>query len=164
MSLHDALLKEHGWDGHINEAGLGIIKSFEGWSSSPYKCPADRWTIGWGSTWDMDGNPVTADHSDIDGAEGTGLLKRELRHVEAAIGRLIKVPLTEGQFSSLCSFAFNVGTGNLQNSTLRARLNRGEYEGASAELPKWRRAGGRILKGLVRRRAAERALFNGDLL
>jgi lysozyme len=164
MTLHDALLKKHGWDGHINEAGLGIIKSFEGWSSPPYLCPAGRWTIGWGSTWDIDGNAVTGDHPDIDEEHGTDLLKRELRHVESAIGKLIKVPLTEGQFSSLCSFAFNVGTGNLQNSTLRARLNRGEYEGASAELPKWRRAGGRILKGLVRRRIAERALFDGDLV
>lgn len=160
MSLHDALLNEHGWDGHINEAGLGIIKSFEGWSSSPYKCPADRWTIGWGSTWDIDGNAVTADHPDIDEEHGTALLRRELRHVEPAIRRLIKVPLNENQFSAICSWAFNVGTGNMQNSTLRMKLNRGDYEGASAEFPKWRRAGGRILKGLVRRRAAERALFD----
>ncbi len=160
MSLHDALLIEYGWDGHINEAGLGIIKSFEGWSSSPYKCPAGRWTIGWGSTWDIDGNAVTGDHFDIDAEHGTALLKRELRHVEAAIGRLIKVPLNENQFSAICSWAFNVGTGNMQSSALRSKLNREDYEGASAEFPKWRRANGRILSGLVRRRAAEKALFD----
>ena len=161
MSLHDHLIAQYSWDGHINEAGLGIIKSFEGWSSSAYRCPANRWTIGWGSTWDIKGNPVTASHPDIDEATGTALLRRELRHVEGAINRLIRVPLNANQFSSLCSFAFNVGTGNLQNSTLRSKLNRGEYDGASHEFPKWRRAAGKILKGLVLRRIAELELFDG---
>ena len=164
MTLHDQLIAKYAWDGHINEAGLGIIKSFEGWSSPPYLCPAGRWTIGWGSTWDIDGNAVTGNHPDIDEEHGTDLLKRELRHVESAIGKLIKVPLTEGQFSALASWAFNVGTGAMQRSTLRMKLNRGQYEDAADEFPKWRRAGGRVLKGLVRRRAAERALFAGDLV
>ena len=159
MSLHDHIISKYAWDGHINEAGLGIIKSFEGWASSAYRCPANRWTIGWGSTWDIDGNPVTASHPDIDETAGTALLRREVHHVEGGIKKLIKVALNQNQFSALCSFAFNVGTGNLQNSTLRSKLNRGEYDGASLEFPKWRRAGGKILKGLVLRREAERKLF-----
>jgi len=57
------------------------------------------------------------------------------------------------------SFSFNVGLGNFQSSTLRSKLNRGDYEGASNEFPKWRKAGGKILKGLVKRRADERNLF-----
>ena len=162
MSIHETLLEKHtpeAWNGHINEAGLGIIKTFEGWSSSVYVCPSGRYTIGWGSTWDHKGSPITADQADITEKYGTTLLKREIQHVERAIRRLIKAELTENMFSSLSSFAFNVGTGNLQRSTLRMKLNRGKYEDAADELPKWRRGGGRILPGLVRRRAAERELF-----
>ena len=162
MRLHDTILEKHapsGWDGHINEAGLGIIKPLEGWSASVYKCPAGRFTVGWGSTWDNRGRPITADQADINEKYGTTLLRRELRHVESAIRRLIKTELTDNMFSALGSFAYNVGTGNLQRSTLRMKLNRGQYEGAADEFPKWRRAGGRILSGLVRRRKAEMGLF-----
>ena len=67
--------------------------------------------------------------------------------------------ISDNQFSALVSFTFNVGAGALQRSTLRMKLNRGEYQNAAGEFPKWRMAGGRVLAGLVRRRAAERALF-----
>lgn len=162
MSLHDILLAAHtpkGWDGHINEAGLGIIKRFEGWSAVPYCCPAGRWTVGWGATWTLDGSAVTADHPRITKDEGTDLLKREVRHVEKAIRKLIKAELTPNMFSAVASWAFNCGTMAMQRSTLRMKLNRGLYEDAADEFPKWRKAGGRVLAGLVRRRAAERELF-----
>tara|TARA_R100000808_G_scaffold20163_2_gene43669 strand:+ start:536 stop:1030 length:495 start_codon:yes stop_codon:yes gene_type:complete len=161
MSIHDTLLEAHvkpNWDGHINEAGMAIIKSFEGWSSSVYHCGA-RWTIGYGSTYDSNRNRITADHPDIDEVEGELLLGQEVRHSEGAIRRLIGYPLNENQFSSLVSFCYNVGSGNLQKSSLRMKLNRGDLEGASAEFPKWRRSAGKILSGLVRRRQAERNLF-----
>ena len=158
MSLHDQLLDRHTWNGHINEAGLGIIKSFEGWSSSVYHCGA-RWTIGYGSTYDRNRNRITPSHPDIDEVEGEVLLRQEVSHSEGAINRLIKYPLNANQFSSLVSFCYNVGSGNLQKSSLRMKLNRGDIEGASAEFPKWRRSAGRILPGLVRRRVAERRLF-----
>ena len=144
---------------NIATPGLEIIKHYEGWSSSVYLCPAGRWTQGWGSTWDNRGNPITSKNSDIDEVTGESYLRREISHVEKAIGRLIKAELTENMFSSLCSWAYNVGTGNLQRSTLRMKLNRGNYEAAADEFPKWRRGGGRILKGLVLRRASERELF-----
>ena len=162
MSYLDSLVEKHApkaWDGHINEAGLAIIKKFEGWSASVYVCPASRATIGWGSTWDLDGNPVTIDHPDIDEEQGTALLRREITHVEKAINRLITAELTPNMFSAICSWAFNVGTGAMQRSTLRMKLNRGRYEDAADEFPKWRRAGGRVLKGLVIRRRYERQLF-----
>ena len=82
-----------------------------------------------------------------------------MHHIEGAIRRLIKTPLTINQFSALCSWGFNVGSGNVQSSSLRILLNRGDVEGAADEFPKWRKAGGRVLSGLVRRRVAERALF-----
>lgn len=143
----------------INKAGLEIIKSFEGWSSDPYLCPANRWTIAYGSTWDIRGRPITADHPRITKDQGEALLRKEVHHIENAVKRLIKTPLTVNQFSAICSWGFNVGSGNVQNSTLRMKLNRGDVEGAADEFPKWRKAGGRVLAGLVRRRVAERALF-----
>jgi len=75
------------------------------------------------------------------------------------VDRLIESPLTWDEFSALVSFTYNVGAGALQRSTLRQKLNRGDYLGAGNELPKWRIGGGRVLLGLVRRRAEERSLF-----
>jgi GH24 family phage-related lysozyme (muramidase) len=83
----------------------------------------------------------------------------ELHHIESAVPRLIKAPLTQNQFDALASFTFNLGSGRLQSSTLRAKTNRLDYEGAADEFPKWRKAGGRVLAGLVRRRAEERRLW-----
>ena len=143
----------------INEAGMELIKHYEGWRESPYLCSAARPTIGYGSTWDRHGNAVTLDHPDITKKQGEYLLQREVRHSETAIRRLIKAELTENMFSSLCSFIYNVGSGNFQKSTLRMKLNRGQYESAADEFPKWRKAGGRVVKGLVRRRKQERELF-----
>jgi|TARA_R110000751_G_scaffold100692_2_gene194660 lysozyme len=143
----------------INKAGLEIIKSFEGWSAHMYLDPIGIPTIGYGSTWDANGNRLTIKHPPISKEEGETMLRKEVRHVENAIKRLIKVPLTLNEFSALCSFTYNVGSGNLQSSTLRNLLNQNDYDAASNEFPKWRRAGGKILKGLVRRRIAERNLF-----
>ena len=92
-------------------------------------------------------------------AEAEALLIRDLESSEGWVRRLIKTALTENQYSALTSFTFNVGVGALQRSTLRMKLNRGEVENAADEFPKWRITGGRILAGLVRRRAAEGALF-----
>jgi lysozyme len=158
----EMIVKKHGpkvWDGHINEAGLELIKHYEGWRESVYLCSAARPTIGYGSTWDRNGDAVTLKHLDITKKQGEYLLLREVRHSEAAIRKLVKAELTENMFSSLCSFIYNVGSGNFQKSTMRMKLNRGLHEEAADEFPKWRRAGGRIVKGLVRRRKQERELF-----
>ena len=144
---------------HINERGIEIIKSFEGFSSEPYLCPANVWTVGYGATRGSTGGPVDPDMGVISEAEAEALLVRGLESSEGWVLRLVKKPISENQFSALTSFTFNVGCGALQRSTLRMKLNRGEYLGAADEFPKWRRAGGRILAGLVRCRAAEKALF-----
>ena len=144
---------------HINERGIEIVKSFEGLSLKPYLCPANVWTVGYGSTTGSDGGPIDLDMEPISEIEAEALLVRDLENSEGWISRLIKTALTENQFSALVSFSFNVGCGALQRSTLRMKLNGGEYQNAADEFPKWRRAGGRILAGLVRRRAAERSLF-----
>ena len=144
---------------NINELGIEIIKGFEGFSSEPYLCPAKVWTVGYGATRSSTGGPVGPDMEPISEAEAEDLPIRDLESSEGWVHRLVKKALTENQFSALTSFTFNVGCGALQRSTLRMKLNRGEYQGAADEFPKWRRAGGRILAGLVGRRAAVRALF-----
>ena len=78
-----------------------------------------------------------------------------------AVLRLIRVPLEDGRFGALCSFTFNLGAGALQRSTLRRRVNREEHEAVPRELRRWVWAGGRKLKGLIRRREAEAALYAG---
>ena len=121
-----------------------------------------RWGViscGYGATRGSDGRPLNLDMEPITETDADDLLGRDLEASERWVDRLVKTPLSENQFSALTSFTFNVGCGALQRSTLRMKLNRGEYLGAADEFPKWRRAGGRILAGLVRRRAAERALF-----
>ena len=143
----------------VNEAALTIIKSFEGFSSDPYLDPIGIPTIGFGSIWAANGDRISMDHPCVSKEQATKLLQKEVRHVETAIRRLIKAELTENMFSAVASLAYNIGTGNLQRSTLRIKLNRGRYLDAADEFPKWRKAGGRVLKGLVRRRIAERNLF-----
>jgi len=142
-----------------NAEALAIIKHFEGFRSHPYLCPAGVWTIGYGSTFTPDGTPVTKDTPPIDEAAAEAWSYASLADTERQVIALVNVPLTENQFGALVSFTYNLGSGRLQSSTLRAKLNRGDYEGAAGEFWKWRRGGGRILPGLVARRAAEVALF-----
>ena len=144
---------------HINEHGIEMVKNFEGLSLKPYLCPANVWTVGYGATVGSDGGPIDPDMEPISETEAEALLLRDLESSEGWVSRLIKTALTENQYSALVSFTFNVGAGALQRSTLRMKLNRGEFQNAADEFPKWRMAGGRILAGLVRRRAVEHAQF-----
>ena len=146
---------------HINERGIEMVKSFEGLALRPYVCAGGVNSVGYGATRSSNGRPFNLDMEPITEAEAETetLLIRDLDSSEGWVSRLIKTALTENQYSALTSFTFNVGAGALQRSTLRMKLNRSEYQGAADEFPKWRIAGGRILAGLVRRRAAERALF-----
>jgi len=138
---------------HTSQKGLDLIKSFEGLRLSAYKCPADVWTIGYGTTAGVkQGQTITKERADE-------LLREDVARFEAQVLRLVKVPLTQGQFDALTSFVYNLGAGNLGNSTLLRLLNAGDYKGAAAQFDRWNKAGGKVLAGLVRRRAAERALF-----
>ena len=150
---------------HVNNQGLSIIKKWEGFpesrpgGTSVYLCPANRYTIGYGSTWDLDGNAIRADHPDITREEAEKYLQREVSHVEKAIEKLITAELTDNMFSALGSWAYNVGTGAMQRSTLRQCLLRGEYEKAGDQLMRWVYAGPRRLQGLISRRLEEKSLF-----
>lgn len=139
----------------VSERGLALIRTFEGFSARPYRCPAGYWTIGYGHVM----RPGEHFPAEIDEAAAATLLRHDLAAAERAVRRLIEAPLRQGQFDALASFTFNLGAGALQRSTLRRRANRREHALAAAEFSRWVWAGGRKLPGLVRRRAAEALLY-----
>ncbi|MBF0129655.1 MAG: lysozyme [Alphaproteobacteria bacterium] len=145
----------------VTADGLALVKRFEGFSPAPYLCPAGVWTIGYGSTRDASGRPLTKDHPSITEAEAEDLLSADLDRFAGTVLRLIRVPLSDGQFDALASFAYNLGGGALQRSTLRAKVNRREHADVPAEFMKWTKGGGRVLPGLVKRRMAEAAMYAG---
>lgn len=151
---------------------IELIKHHEGVRYKPYRCPARLWTVCVGHVLypDQGKMPITErdsyplrpeDNRTFTQEEVDGILRTDLARFESGVAKLVTVPLTQGQFDALVSFAFNVGLGTLQRSTLRAKLNRGDKEGAAEELLKYCMAGGKILKGLQNRRIDERAMFLG---
>ena len=155
----------------VSEAGIQLIKSFEGCHNSPYKCPATLWTIGYGrvmypdqarlKTGERASYPLRSEHNRVfANDEIDALLEADLLRFEAGVLRLCPAAAdNQCHLDAMVSFAFNVGLGNLQSSTLRMKYNREDYEGAADEFLKWNKAGGKVLRGLERRREAERALF-----
>ena len=146
-----------------NTAALALIEEFEGFSPVWYPDVVHGLkvaTIGFGHP-DAAGHPKYEHDKNltITKADGRLILARDLARYEADVTRLVKVPLNENQFGALVSFTYNLGAGNLASSTLLRKLNAGDYTGAAGEFPKWVKAGGKTLNGLVRRRAAEQALF-----
>lgn len=143
-----------------NNEGVQLIKEFEGFVPKWYQDPVGVWTIGYGHT-DNAGSPkyATSKNMRLTVAEATSILQRDLGQYESAVERLVKVPLNDNQFSALVSFTYNLGAGNLGSSTLLKKLNAGDYAGAANEFARWNKGGGKVLNGLVRRRAAERELF-----
>lgn len=138
----------------ISQRGINLIKHFEGFEAKAYLCPAGVLTIGYGHTKGVKQGMIISEK------EAEELLKGDLEHSENAVNKLVKVEVTQGMFDALVSFVFNLGEGNFGSSTLLKKLNSKDYYGASEEFKKWRLAGGEVLDGLVRRRAAERNLFN----
>jgi len=142
-----------------NQATLDLIKHFEGLFFDAYICPGGVWTIGYGHTGLRHNDGTVKRGRKVTLSEAEKLLKHDLRYFERAVDRLVKVPLNENQFGALVSFTFNVGEGALGRSTLLKKLNAGDYAGAAKQFARWNRGGGRVLRGLTRRRAAEAALF-----
>lgn len=143
------------------EKGIALIKKMEGCELEAYKCPAGIWTIGYGHTTAA-GEPDVTEGMKITQREAAVILKQDLRKFEDAINRLVKVELSQSQFDALVSFVFNIGAGAFAKSTLLKKLNAGDYDAVPSELAKWSKAGKKVLKGLVARRAAEAALWSED--
>ena len=143
----------------ISQNGLDLIKHFEGLYTDAYVCPAGVPTIGYGHTVNVSiGQCITPKQAE-------NILKEDMEKFSSAVEKSITVELNDNQFAALVSFAFNCGIGNLHVSTLRRKLNAGDYDCVPSELSRWVKAldpstgKKRSLAGLVKRRAAEGALF-----
>ena len=155
----------------VSEAAIRMIKHHEGVRLRPYRCPALLWTVGVGHVIDPTHTAVKyEDRKNLpipDGwdrqlsmGEVDAILAQDLGRFERGVARLCPAAVNhQGQFDALVSFAFNVGLGNLQRSSIRMRYNRGDIEGAADAFLMWTKAAGRVLPGLVKRRNDERALF-----
>ena len=144
----------------ISSRGLQLIKNFEGFRSEPYLCPAGVPTIGYGTTYYPSGKKVTLRDDNISKILASNILKWQInRSYAKAVNRYAQIELNQNQFDALTSFAYNLGIGALQRSTLLRHVNQGRHKKAAKEFHRWVYANGRKLKGLVRRRKAESALY-----
>lgn len=140
----------------ISQEGLNLIKQFEGLRLRAYKpvLTEKYWTIGYGHY----GADVSKDMS-ITQAQAENFLKKDLEKFENAVANLVKIEISQGQFDSLVSFAYNCGASALSGSTLLRELNQGNFFVSANEFLKWSKSGSQVLEGLIRRRKAERKLF-----
>ena len=167
----------------LSKAGADMMHRFEGCRNKPYLCPAHIWTIGYGHVLYQEQirlpmvRPPGKTKADIPMIRSEYPLKPEDNRVwtkeeinalfatdvadfERGVLRLIPgCAGSQGRFDALVSFAFNVGLGNLQRSTIRIKANRGEWEAAADGFLLWNKGGGKVLPGLDKRRKDERALF-----
>jgi lysozyme len=162
---------------HITHRGADLIKRWEGFVPHLYICAGGYPTIGYGhvvlqgdnygnitgakllTTLKNSGLKAAKDACLITEKEAEELLGKDVHKFEYAVLRHIDVPLTDGQFDALVSFTYNLGPGALQRSTLRRKVNREEHLDVPREFRKWVFAGGRKLKGLIRRRNEEAEVY-----
>lgn len=139
---------------------MPLIRHFEGLRLRPYICSAGVATIGFGNTAYENGRKVTLKDPPITKERAEALMQHTLRkeYLPAVLALCPNVDTPE-RLAALIDFTFNLGAGNLRSSTLRRRVNEGDWDAAKIEIMKWTRGGGRVLPGLVRRRAAERDLL-----
>lgn len=162
-----------------SDKGIDLMHHFEGYRNKPYKCSAKIWTVGWGHAMYSDQLRLPnlrketykgmirddyqlkpEDNRIWSKEELVALFKNDLAAFERAVLRLVPgCAGSQGRFDALVSLAYNIGSGNLQRSTIRMRANRGDWEGAAEGFMMWTKGGGKVLPGLVRRRVAEKALF-----
>jgi lysozyme len=137
----------------MNDACISLVKYFEGCRLKAYRCPVGVLTCGWGTTEGVtEGTEWTQEEADQ-------RLVEDLSIFETRVKRLLLLDPTPNQLAALVSFAYNVGTHNLRESTLLRLFNAGDMQGAADQFPRWNKANGKVLPGLVARRDAERRLF-----
>jgi len=150
-------------DRKLTQAGANLIKHFEGCLTphegkyKSYVCPAGVRTIGFGSTGPPHGGHKIDATTRWTAEECHNAFIKDMATHERNVRKLVTVPLSPWQFDALTSFDYN--TGALHKSTLLKRVNAGDFEGAALEFHKWNKGGGKVLPGLVRRRASEALLF-----
>jgi lysozyme len=146
MGINDGLI--------LKASDLTITKQSEGCRLTAYQDSVGVWTIGWGHT-----GPEVHEGLVWTQAQADAQLLKDMAAAEANVRAVVEIPLTQDEFIALCDLAFNIGTSNLDGSTLLRLLNAGDIDGAIAQFSVWNEAGGRVLAGLVNRRTAEATLF-----
>ena len=155
----------------VSDEAIRMIKHHEGVRLRPYRCPALLWTTAVGHV--IDPSHIAVKYEDrknlpipdgwdrqLSMGEVDAILAQDLARFGRGVARYCPAAVnSQGQFDSLCSFAFNVGLGNLQRSSLRMKHNRGDYWGAAQEFMKWTKGGGKVLPGLVARRQDEMRMY-----
>lgn len=140
---------------NTNNAGIALIKKFEGLRLRAYKCPAGIWTIGYGHT-----GPDVDIGEEISEREAEDLLKGDLIQFEHGVESLLDgTPASFDQFSAMVCLAYNVGLGNFRKSSVLRFHKAGDFSAAANAFLLWNKAGGKVLNGLTNRRNAERALY-----
>lgn len=146
----------------ISKDGLEHIKEYEQFRSKAYRpVKGDRWTIGWGNTFYKDGSPVKEGDS-ITLDEANELLYNIVYRFEFDVNKLLKTNINQNQFDALLSFAYNVGTGNLQHSTLLKIVNTdpNNFPEIERQFMRWNKSGGKVYNGLIKRRKSEFELYS----
>ena len=139
----------------LSAAGLLGITQSEGFTERAIiPVPGDVPTYGHGSTHKADGSPVRMGDT-ITRQQAAELVNKDASRFAAAIKRCVTVPLTQGEFDAYVSLTYNIGAGAFCKSTLVKRLNAGDYAGACAEIKRWDKMGGKVLRGLTARRERE---------
>ena len=143
------------------DIAAALCKQFEGYRGKPYLCPAGVATIGYGSTYYADGRKVTLTDAPMSEPDAAALLLQELHHTYLpGVLRQCPILLTdERKCNAIVDFVYNLGLGRLQTSTLKRKINQQDWDAAQEQLMLWTKGGGRVLPGLVKRRAAESALL-----
>jgi lysozyme len=143
----------------VNKLGIDMMHHFEGCKLTAYQCPAKVWTIGWGNTFYPDKTPVKQGDV-ITQEQANALFETVMNNFALGVKKCLTKEVNENQFSALVCFAYNVGIGSLQKSTLLKKINiNPNDETIAGEFAKWTKAGGKVLLGLVRRRKAESDLY-----
>ncbi len=142
---------------NVSTGGLNFLKRLEGEVFKVYTDAAGFLTAGVGHLLIAQDNLRAGQQ--ISKSQSDAFLRADVRQAETAVNQAVKVPLSQNEFDALCSFTFNVGIGAFNKSTLLKKLNAGDRTGAANEFARWNKAGGKVQNGLVKRRAAEKALF-----
>lgn len=143
----------------VNEAGLALIKEFEGCKLTAYKDAVGIWTIGWGTTAAAGVGIKPEAGMTITQAEADWYLEKTVAKFAEGVSAALRNNVTDNQFAACVSLAYNIGVPRFAASSVVKWINAGDFEGAANSFLLWNKAGGKVLKGLVRRREAERALF-----
>ncbi|MCF0265993.1 lysozyme [Acinetobacter guillouiae] len=141
----------------ISNIGINLIRGFEDLRLKAYDDGVGVWTIGYGTTVI---NGVKVKKGDTCTAEqAKSYMAQDLKKFESAVNTAVKVPLNQNQFDALVSLTYNIGNGAFKDSTLLKKLNAKDYKAAAAQFDRWNKGGGKVMQGLVNRRAKERKFF-----